>query len=198
MRLGCASPKPRRHSGRTSASGKASGRCAPKRAVFDLRGLAHHAALGYHARPARAGPQANQTRAGRSRGGSSAGRASRSQCEGRGFDPHPLHQYVDKNRLSRPVFCCPESRVVAGFRAVLPVPRVPGTPPECGPVRLPFPLSSPLTLTNRPRLAPAEPLSWREVMRVSRRGVGIEDWSSNRVVRTEALKATAPRKPLPR
>ena len=27
------------------------------------------------------------------RGGSSVGRASRSQCEGRGFDPLPLHQY---------------------------------------------------------------------------------------------------------
>ena len=26
-------------------------------------------------------------------GGSSAGRASRSQCEGREFDPPPLHQY---------------------------------------------------------------------------------------------------------
>src|SRR5712675_2708860 len=26
-------------------------------------------------------------------GGSSAGRASRSQCEGRGFDPLPLHQF---------------------------------------------------------------------------------------------------------
>src|SRR5579871_2809890 len=27
-------------------------------------------------------------------GGSSAGRASRSQCEGRGFDPLPLHHYL--------------------------------------------------------------------------------------------------------
>jgi hypothetical protein len=27
-------------------------------------------------------------------GGSSAGRASRSQCEGREFDPHPLHQRI--------------------------------------------------------------------------------------------------------
>src|SRR5688500_6902866 len=30
----------------------------------------------------------------RSWGGSSAGRASRSQCEGRGFDPLPLHQFL--------------------------------------------------------------------------------------------------------
>ena len=98
----------------------------------------------------------------------------------------PLHhQYVDKNRPSRPVFCCPESRVVAGFRAVLPVPRGSGTSPGRGPVRLPFPISSPLTLTNRPRLAPAEPLSWRAVTRASRRAVGIDDWSSNRVARTE-------------
>jgi hypothetical protein len=26
--------------------------------------------------------------------GSSAGRASRSQCEGRGFDPHPVHYLI--------------------------------------------------------------------------------------------------------
>lgn len=63
-------------------------------------------------------------------------------------------------------------------------------PPERGPVRLPFPLCSPLSPTNRPRLAPAEPLSWREVTRVSRRAVGIEDWSSNRIARTEE-RATA-------
>src|SRR5690606_23977296 len=29
-------------------------------------------------------------------GGSPAGRASRSQCEGREFDPPPLHQYLNK------------------------------------------------------------------------------------------------------
>src|ERR1700761_3688651 len=33
-----------------------------------------------------------RARIGKSWGGSSAGRASRSQCEGREFDPHPLHQ----------------------------------------------------------------------------------------------------------
>src|SRR5207237_752997 len=39
------------------------------------------------------------------RGGSSAGRASRSQCEGREFDPPPLHQIALKRNgpLSRPV-----------------------------------------------------------------------------------------------
>ena len=41
-----------------------------------------------------------------SRGGSSAGRASRSQCEGRGFDPLPLHQLflflVSVRDLTRP------------------------------------------------------------------------------------------------
>ena len=118
-------------------------------------------------------------------GGSSAGRASRSQCEGREFDPPPLHQCSKKNRPSRPVFCCPESRVLAGFLAVLPVPRAQGTAPETTPVCLPFPLSSPLTLTNRLRLAPAKLLPWREVTRVSRRAVGVDDWSSNRVERTE-------------
>ena len=37
-------------------------------------------------------------------GGSSAGRASRSQCEGREFDPPPLHHNVRKYGPSRPVF----------------------------------------------------------------------------------------------
>ena len=41
-------------------------------------------------------------------GGSSAGRASRSQCEGREFDPPPLHQkdflFLRENRL-RAGFC---------------------------------------------------------------------------------------------
>ena len=36
-----------------------------------------------------------------SRGGSSAGRASRSQCEGRGFDPLPLHHIPFRRRLTR-------------------------------------------------------------------------------------------------
>jgi hypothetical protein len=71
------------------------------------------------------------------------------------------------------------------------VPRSPGTAPETGPVRLPFPLSSPLALTNRRQLAPAKLLPWREVTRVSRRAVGVDDWSSNRVERTEE-RATAP------
>ncbi len=42
-----------------------------------------------------------------------------------------------KNRPSRPVFYCLESRVLAGFRAVLPVPRAPETTTETAPVRLP-------------------------------------------------------------
>ena len=48
-------------------------------------------------------------------GGSSAGRASRSQCEGREFDPPPLHQYSrsitsDSYRPCRPFYGkCPSS-----------------------------------------------------------------------------------------
>ncbi|KDD98366.1 hypothetical protein L535_2481 [Bordetella bronchiseptica SBL-F6116] len=42
-------------------------------------------------------------------GGSSAGRASRSQCEGREFDPPPLHQTPDGKALDTPrgpgLFC---------------------------------------------------------------------------------------------
>src|SRR3954468_17262169 len=52
-------------------------------------------------------------RACRFRGGSSAGRASRSQCEGREFDPPPLHQYRWKEKAGlEPVFFC--SRAEAG------------------------------------------------------------------------------------
>ncbi len=39
----------------------------------------------------------------RRRGGSSVGRASRSQCEGRGFDPLPLHQNFSRKPV-RPAF----------------------------------------------------------------------------------------------
>ena len=118
--------------------------------------------------------------------------AAESQCAARGRVSSGgtlRHQCSRKNRPSRPVFYCPESRVGAGFRAVLPVPRAPGTVPETGPVRLPLPVSSPLTLTNWLRLAPAKLLLWREVTRVSRRAVGVDDWSSNRVERTEGRRS---------
>ena len=50
------------------------------------------------------------------RGGSSAGRASRSQCEGREFDPPPLHQYTKVNS-SLLAFFLARSRVFAGTPA---------------------------------------------------------------------------------
>ncbi len=37
-------------------------------------------------------------------GGSSVGRASRSQCEGRGFDPLPLHHFPFLNNNLRTIF----------------------------------------------------------------------------------------------
>src|SRR5580658_1719233 len=40
--------------------------------------------------------------AARAWGGSSVGRASRSQCEGRGFDPLPLHQFLIQRRPAPP------------------------------------------------------------------------------------------------
>ena len=52
-------------------------------------------------------------------GGSSAGRASRSQCEGREFDPPPLHHYSAPNRSRLGVFVCepPKPRGVPGHFA---------------------------------------------------------------------------------
>src|SRR5882762_6174891 len=73
------------------------------------------------------------------RGGSSAGRASRSQCEGREFDPPPLHQ-IPRNRTGR-------LRGAFGFEDALiylppPVPDddAPPVPPL---VLLPVPVPSP-------------------------------------------------------
>ena len=43
-------------------------------------------------------------------GGSSAGRASRSQCEGREFDPHPLHQNYQGLASDRKPFSLGERR----------------------------------------------------------------------------------------
>ncbi len=48
--------------------------------------------------PLRTSPPMLELRA--SWGGSSAGRASRSQCEGRGFDPLPLHHYPPSEKPS--------------------------------------------------------------------------------------------------
>ena len=52
-------------------------------------------------------------------GGSSAGRASRSQCEGRGFDPLPLHHEYQRVTGDLPVtlfcFLAPCNRHVTGF-----------------------------------------------------------------------------------
>lgn len=47
-------------------------------------------------------------------GGSSAGRASRSQCEGREFDPHPLHQ-SPKVRGCSALFPSRTNATFAGF-----------------------------------------------------------------------------------
>jgi len=69
----------------------------------------------------------------------------------------------------------------------LPVPRGARIRPETARVRPSFPLSSLLSLTNVPPLAPAESLPRRGVTRVSRRAVRIDDWSSNRVERTERI-----------
>src|SRR5438094_5358536 len=86
------------------------------------------------------------------RGGSSAGRASRSQCEGREFDPPPLHQIALKRNgpLSRPV------RVMeAPIYLPAPVPDddAPPVPPvvlEPVPVPRPPPPSEPLELVPAP------------------------------------------------
>src|SRR5690242_9128115 len=83
------------------------------------------------------------------RGGSSAGRASRSQCEGREFDPPPLHQIpLQKNgplRAARCAFCylpppVPEDDAPPVPPLVLePVP-VPRPPPSEPPALLPVPV----------------------------------------------------------
>src|SRR5690348_8425895 len=54
------------------------------------------------------------------RGGSSAGRASRSQCEGREFDPPPLHQVFlpVKRRLSLAGSCSLVQRRCAALQQV--------------------------------------------------------------------------------
>ena len=61
-------------------------------------------------RPLVSGPLANAHAARRLQstawGGSSAGRASRSQCEGREFDPPPLHHYSAPNCSQLGVFIC--------------------------------------------------------------------------------------------
>ena len=57
-------------------------------------------------------------------------------------------------------------------------------PPEPARLASHSSLSSSLTLFNRRRLALAKHLPWHDVVRVSRRAVGFDDWSSNRTKRT--------------
>ncbi len=89
------------------------------------------------------------------RGGSSAGRASRSQCEGREFDPPPLHQYPAPNQPRLGVF-------VSGIRPCRRLPaflRVPGPAPErCvgAPVGPQFALCSLEICANRIAVAHAD------------------------------------------
>ncbi len=60
-------------------------------------------------------------------GGSSAGRASRSQCEGREFDPPPLHHY-SKNQQFSIVFFRPFPQCWRGFGPCCDGRRRPGQP----------------------------------------------------------------------
>jgi len=56
-------------------------------------------------------------------GGSSVGRASRSQCEGRGFDPLPLHQFISLVFNALEIFCFSVSALIrrkCGKSAALP------------------------------------------------------------------------------
>ena len=84
-----------------------------------------------------------------------------------GCAPPPMHQQEPALKAG---FLLPGIPCWRGTRAVLPVPRAPGTAPETAPVRLPFSLSSPLALTHRRRLEPARLLQWHEVRPVLRRG----------------------------
>src|SRR5438132_1108981 len=94
------------------------------------------------------------------RGGSSAGRASRSQCEGREFDPPPLHQIALKRNgpLSRPVrlmdapIYLPAPVPDDDAPPVLPV-LLPVLPPTLLPVLLPLPML-PLGLDDVCAIAP--------------------------------------------
>ncbi len=79
----------------------------------NLRGLAHAPTPRYSARPC-----ATQRAIRSTWGGSSAGRASRSQCEGRGFDPHPLHHHTNMKPWNQTVpglFVCLLAALQSGY-----------------------------------------------------------------------------------
>jgi hypothetical protein len=98
-------------------------------------------------------------------GGSSAGRASRSQCEGRGFDPLPLHHLPFQGRPRESIFLTLDSKKTeenSHFRA--------GVGPELSAAVHGFKMVGPF-LSSRPiaEIEAAELLS--VIRRLEKRGV---------------------------